>query len=329
MEKLVEDSNLWDDPDIAKKTLQQKDNVSKKLSRLLNLENNFIDYKELYELSKGDSDPESLTEIEKQFRIILKDSISFKIEALFSGDADSNNCFLEIHPGAGGTESHDWAEMLLRMYLRFADLRDFKAEILDEHKGDEVGIKSVTVKISALNAYGFLKNESGVHRLVRISPFNSNGKRMTSFASVWVYPEIDKEIKIEIADKDLRIDTYRASGAGGQHVNKTDSAIRITHLPTNIVVQCQNSRSQHKNREEAFKMLKSRLYELELRKKHENEQKQNSTKTEIGWGNQIRSYILQPYQLVKDLRSNYETSNVQAVLDGDIDEVINSVIVIN
>ncbi len=329
LEKTISESHLWDNHDFAKKTLQNKDNISKKLNRLLSLESNFTDYKELYELSKGDSDPDSLIEIEKQFKIILKDSVLFKIEALFSGDADSNNCFLEIHPGAGGTESHDWAEMLLRMYIRFADLRGFKTEILDEQKGDEVGIKSVTIKISALNAYGFLKNESGVHRLVRISPFNSNGKRMTSFASVWVYPEIDEEIKIEIADKDLRIDTYRSSGAGGQHVNKTDSAIRITHLPTNIVVQCQNSRSQHKNREEAFKMLKSRLYELEIRKKQQDEEKQNSAKTDIGWGNQIRSYILQPYQMVKDLRSNYETSNIQAVLDGDIDEIINSVLIIN
>jgi peptide chain release factor 2 len=216
--------------------------------------------------------------------------------------------------------------MLLRMYIRFADHRKFKAEILDEHKGDEAGIKSVTLRISGLNAYGFLKNESGIHRLVRISPFNANGKRMTSFASVWIYPEINNKIIIEIADKDLRIDTYRASGAGGQHVNKTDSAIRITHLPTNIVVQCQNSRSQHKNREEAFRMLKSRLYELELRKKQEQDDINNSAKTEIGWGNQIRSYVLQPYQMVKDLRSNYETSNIQAVLDGEIDEIINSVI---
>jgi peptide chain release factor 2 len=245
-----------------------------------------------------------------------------KIQALFSGSTDNNNCFLEIHPGAGGTESQDWAEMLLRMYIRFADKHDFKVDLLDEQKGDDAGIKSATIKITGDNLYGWLKNESGVHRLVRISPFNSSGKRMTSFASVWVYPEIDDNINIDVQEKDLRVDTYRASGAGGQHINKTDSAIRITHLPTNIVVQCQSSRSQHRNRDSAMKMLKSRLYELELRKQNEENQKQEDAKTEIGWGHQIRSYVLQPYQMVKDLRSNYEHPSPTDILDGDLDAMI-------
>jgi len=284
---------------------------------------------ELLELAESENDEGTAKEAEIALAKLLKKINIFKIEALFSGDADANNCFLEIHPGAGGTESHDWAEMLLRMYLRWVEKKDFKCEILDEQKGDEAGIKSVTLRIIGENAYGWLKNESGVHRLVRISPFNSSGKRMTSFASAWIYPEVDDEINIEIEDKDLRIDTYRASGAGGQHVNKTDSAIRITHIPTNIAVQCQNSRSQHKNREEAFKMLKSRLYELELRKKQEEADSLNANKTEIGWGNQIRSYVLQPYQMVKDLRSNYETGNVSAVLDGELDDMITSLLTLS
>ena len=242
---------------------------------------------------------------------------------LLSDDADHYNAFIEIHAGAGGTESQDWAEMLQRMYLRWAESQEnCKVALYQETKGEEAGIKSCILKISKEYSYGWLKKESGIHRLVRISPFDSNKRRHTSFASVWVYPEVDEKIDIDVIDADLRIDTFRASGAGGQHVNKTDSAVRITHLPTNIVVQCQSDRSQHKNRSNAMNMLKSRLFELELQKRKEKENNTNKQKKEIGWGNQIRSYILHPYKLIKDLRSDYETSNVNEVLDGKIDKFL-------
>jgi len=237
-------------------------------------------------------------------------------------EADQNNSFLEIHAGAGGTESQDWAQMLQRMYVRWAESNKFDISLLQESKGEEAGIKSSILKISGDYVYGWLKRESGIHRLVRISPFDSNKRRHTSFASIWVYPEIDNKVEIEINEGDLRIDTYRASGAGGQHVNKTDSAVRITHMPTNIVVQCQSDRSQHKNKSNAMAMLKSRLYELELQKRKEEEHKINSEKKDIGWGNQIRSYVLHPYKLIKDLRTNYESSNVNNVLDGNIDQFL-------
>ena len=237
-------------------------------------------------------------------------------------EADQNNSFLEIHAGAGGTESQDWAQMLQRMYVRWAESNKFDISLLQESKGEEAGIKSSTLKISGDYVYGRLKRESGIHRLVRISPFDSNKRRHTSFASIWVYPEIDDKVEIEINEGDLRIDTYRASGAGGQHVNKTDSAVRITHIPTHIVVQCQSGRSQHKNKSNAMAMLKSRLYELELQKRKEEENKINSEKKDIGWGNQIRSYVLHPYKLIKDLRTNYESSNVSDVLDGNIDKFL-------
>ena len=237
-------------------------------------------------------------------------------------EADPNNAFIEIHAGAGGTESQDWAEMLQRMYVRWAENKDFSISLLQESRGEEAGIKSSTLKISGEFIYGWLKRESGIHRLVRISPFDSNKRRHTSFASIWIYPEIDEKIEIEINDADLRIDTYRASGAGGQHVNKTDSAVRITHVSSGIVVQCQNDRSQHKNKSNAMDMLRSRLYEMELQKRKNEENKINSTKKEIGWGNQIRSYILHPYKLIKDLRTDYETSNVNEVLDGKIDRFL-------
>jgi peptide chain release factor 2 len=236
-----------------------------------------------------------------------------------SGEADGNDCYIEIHPGAGGTEAQDWASIMLRMYSRWADQHDYKIEWLEESPGEEAGIKSVTLRISGADAYGWLKTESGVHRLVRISPFDSSARRHTSFASVWVYPVIDDNIDIEIEEKDLRIDTYRASGAGGQHINKTDSAIRITHIPTGIVVQCQNDRSQHRNRASAYEMLRARLYELELQRRDDAAQAEHDAKTDIGWGHQIRSYVLQPYQMIKDLRTGAETSNTQAVLDGDLD----------
>ncbi len=240
-------------------------------------------------------------------------------------EADHSNAFLEIHAGAGGTESQDWAEMLQRMYIRWAESqKNCRVTLLQETRGEEAGIKSCTVKISKEYTYGWLKKESGIHRLVRISPFDSNKRRHTSFASVWIYPEINEKVELDIKDTDLRIDTYRASGAGGQHVNKTDSAVRITHIPTNIVVQCQSDRSQHKNKSNAMNMLKSRLYELEIQKRKEKENKKNLEKKDIGWGNQIRSYVLHPYKLIKDLRSNYETSNVNEVLDGNIEKFLES-----
>jgi len=248
--------------------------------------------------------------------------MNLKYLTLMNEEADQNNSFLEIHAGAGGTESQDWAEMLQRMYVRWAESKEFDISLLQESKGEEAGIKSSTLKISGDYVYGRLKRESGIHRLVRISPFDSNKRRHTSFASVWVYPEIDDKVEIEINESDLRIDTYRASGAGGQHVNKTDSAVRITHIPTHIVVQCQSGRSQHKNKSNAMAMLKSRLYELELQKRKEEENKINSEKKDIGWGNQIRSYVLHPYKLIKDLRTNYESSNVSDVLDGNIDKFL-------
>ena len=248
--------------------------------------------------------------------------MNLKYLTLMNDEADQNNSFLEIHAGAGGTESQDWAEMLQRMYVRWAESKEFDISLLQESKGEEAGIKSSTLKLSGGYSYGWLKRESGIHRLVRISPFDSNKRRHTSFASIWVYPEIDDKVEIEINEGDLRIDTYRASGAGGQHVNKTDSAVRITHIPTHIVVQCQSGRSQHKNKSNAMTMLKSRLYELELQKRKEEENKINSEKKDIGWGNQIRSYVLHPYKLIKDLRTNYESSNVSDVLDGNIDKFL-------
>jgi peptide chain release factor 2 len=245
-----------------------------------------------------------------------------ELESLLSGEADANDCYLEVHAGAGGTEAQDWAEMLLRMYVRWAEAHGHKTEWLEESGGEEAGLKSATVRINGPDAYGWLKTESGVHRLVRISPFDSNARRHTSFASVWVYPVVDDKIEVEINDKDLRIDTYRSSGAGGQHVNKTDSAVRITHMPSGIVVQCQSERSQHQNRAHAFAMLRARLYEAELQRREAATEAMNATKTDIGWGHQIRSYVLQPYQMVKDLRTGVETSNTGAVLDGDLDRFL-------
>ena len=257
--------------------------------------------------------------------VVLNDSIKARYLNLMNDEADHYNAFLEIHAGAGGTESQDWAEMLQRMYIRWAESQNnCKVTLFQETRGEEAGIKSCIIKISMEFSYGWLKRESGIHRLVRISPFDSNKRRHTSFASVWVYPEIDDKIEIDISDSDIRIDTYRASGAGGQHVNKTDSAVRITHLPTNIVVQCQSDRSQHKNRSNAMNMLKSRLFEAELQKRKEDENKTNKEKKDIGWGNQIRSYVLHPYKLIKDLRTDYETSNVNDILDGKIEKFLES-----
>jgi peptide chain release factor 2 len=242
-----------------------------------------------------------------------------ELESLLSGEADANDCYLEVHAGAGGTESQDWAEMLLRMYTRWSEQHGFKVEYIEESPGEEAGLKSATIRVSGDNAYGWLKTESGVHRLVRISPYDAASRRHTSFASVGVYPVVDDTIEIEIVDSDLRVDTYRASGAGGQHVNRTDSAVRITHIPTGIVVQCQTDRSQHRNRAQALTMLKARLYELELQKREEQAQAEHAAKTDIGWGHQIRSYVLHPYKMVKDLRTDVEKGNAEGVLDGDLD----------
>ena len=293
------------------------------------LEDRLTNYKELefdikdnisiLELADAENDNDLLEEGKNKLEELYISIKKTELETLLSGEADINDCFLEINAGAGGTESQDWAQMILRMYSRWAEKQHYKISIMDENQGDEVGIKSICIRISGINAYGWLKTESGVHRLVRISPFDSQNRRHTSFASVWVYPVVDDNIEININEKDLRIDTYRASGAGGQHVNRTDSAVRITHIPTNTVVQCQNHRSQHQNKAEVYKMLRAKLYELALSKKEKEKNETESNKTEIGWGHQIRSYVLQPYQLVKDLRTNKESSNFQAILDGEID----------
>jgi peptide chain release factor 2 len=273
----------------------------------------------MLELAEAEGEIGIIDEIESQLTALQIEVNRLQLESLLSGEADNYDSFVEINAGAGGTEAQDWAEMLARMYSRWADSKKYKIEVLDESPGEEAGIKSITFKITGHRAYGWLKTESGVHRLVRISPFDANSKRHTSFASVWVYPVTDESIPIEIEEKDLRIDTYRASGAGGQHVNKTESAIRITHNPTGIVVQCQSDRSQHRNRAQAMAMLKARLYELELRLREEKLNSQMATKSDIGWGHQIRSYVLQPYQMVKDSRTSVERGNAQGVLDGDID----------
>jgi peptide chain release factor 2 len=275
---------------------------------------------ELIELGEAEDDAEIVAEAEVALATLAARAAKLELQTLLSGEADFNDSFVEIHAGAGGTESQDWAEMLVRMYTRWAEAHGYKVEWLEESPGEEAGVKSATLRVLGDNAYGWLKTESGVHRLVRISPFDAGGRRHTSFASVWAYPAIEDDIVIEIDDKDLRVDTYRASGAGGQHVNRTDSAVRITHLPTNIVVQCQNDRSQHRNRAAAMTMLRARLYELELRRREAEAQAEHDAKSDIGWGHQIRSYVLQPYQMVKDLRTNVEKSNPQAVLDGDLDD---------
>ncbi len=296
--------------------------LENKIKNYNDIKQSLQDIKDLYSIADKENDEASIKELLLESSDLLNNSNKIRYLTLLNDEADQNNAFLEIHAGAGGTESQDWAQMLQRMYVRWAESKEFNISLLQESKGDEAGIKSSTIKISGEYSYGWLKRESGIHRLVRISPFDSNKRRHTSFASIWVYPEVDETIEIEIKDSDLRIDTYRASGAGGQHVNKTDSAVRITHIPTEIVVQCQNDRSQHKNKSNAMAMLKSRLYELELQKRKNNENKINSEKKDIGWGNQIRSYVLHPYKLIKDLRTKYETSNVNNILDGDIDKFL-------
>jgi peptide chain release factor 2 len=300
--------------------MRERTHLNASLSEIKDLGKVLLETLELIELAEAESDKEIMAEAEAALKELRNRAAKAELETLLSGEADANDCYLEIHAGAGGTEAQDWAEMLTRMYSRWADCHGYKVEWLEESSGDEAGLKSATIQISGHNAYGWMKTESGVHRLVRISPFDSSSRRHTSFASAWIYPVIDEDIEIIIDDKDLRVDTYRASGAGGQHVNKTDSAIRITHIPTDIVVQCQSSRSQHKNRSTAMSMLKARLYEKELSDRENEADVERGEKTDIGWGHQIRSYVMQPYQMVKDTRTDVETSNIQAVLDGALDE---------
>ncbi|OGW03307.1 MAG: peptide chain release factor 2 [Nitrospinae bacterium RIFCSPLOWO2_02_39_17] len=302
--------------------LKEKSLFQKPLERWNNLNKALKDSSELISLLHGEEDAGMLSEVQTEVNRIEKEIGEFELQAMLSGENDKANAILSIHPGAGGTESQDWAEILLRMYLRWAERRGYKAEINDYQPGEGAGVKSVTVTISGDYAYGYLRAENGVHRLVRISPFDANKRRHTSFASVFVFPELEDDIKVDIREDDLRIDTYRSSGAGGQHVNKTDSAVRITHIPTNIVVQCQNDRSQHKNKSTAMKILRSRLYELEHEKQKEKMEEIQGEKKEIGWGHQIRSYVLHPYRLVKDLRTKVEIGNADAVLDGEIDTFI-------
>ncbi len=299
--------------------MQERTRLEKQLGEVKALIQGTDDALMLIELGEAEGDAAIVAEAEKDLEAIRAKAESMQIESLLSGEADSNDCYLEVHAGAGGTEAQDWAEMLLRMYTRWAERRGYKVEWLEESAGEEAGLKSATIKITGHNAYGWLKTESGVHRLVRISPYDSQARRHTSFSSAWVYPVIDDSIDIVIEDKDLKVDTYRASGAGGQHVNRTDSAIRITHIPSGIVVQCQADRSQHRNRATAMGMLKARLYEAELQRREEEASATEATKSDIGWGHQIRSYVLQPYQMVKDLRTSVESGNPSAVLDGDID----------
>lgn len=303
--------------------MKERELLSNQIERIKAVDQEFKDSVEMLELAEMENDAALIEASEKDIETLASKMERLRLETLLSGEADANDCFIEIHAGAGGTEAQDWALMLTRMYSRWAEAKGYKVEWIEESPGEEAGLKSSTFKIisqkNADHPYGWLKGESGVHRLVRISPFDSNARRHTSFASVWVYPEVDESIEIEIEDKDIRVDTYRASGAGGQHVNKTDSAIRITHIPTGVVVQCQNDRSQHRNRAQAMSMLKARLYELELKKREEEAQASEASKSEIGWGHQIRSYVLHPYQMVKDLRTQAEKGNAHGVLEGDID----------
>ena len=316
------DPNFWQDKSNSQKVIKEKKLYEDLINSYENSINDLTDLDELNKLAVKEDNiiiqNEVFTNIKDLRRTVKKN----EIKCFLSNEADTLDCYIEIHAGAGGTESQDWAEMLRRMYLKWADNKKYKSNLISEHKGDEAGIKSSTIKIQGDYVFGWLKKESGIHRLVRISPFDSGARRHTSFASVWVYPVVDENINIEILDKDLRVDTYRSSGAGGQHVNTTDSAVRITHLPSKIVVQCQNERSQHKNKETCMNMLKARLYDFEIKKKEKENQNLESSKSEIGWGHQIRSYVLQPYRLVKDNRTAFESSNPDKILDGEIDEFL-------
>ncbi|HSQ86623.1 MAG TPA: peptide chain release factor 2 [Desulfobacterales bacterium] len=326
IEKQISKKHFWDDPESGKTILKERTAISSIISKFNDLSKDLEDSEVLFELGVEEEDPGTIDEASRQIKQLDKRIKKFSIDLTLDGEDDQNNSIVSINAGAGGTEAQDWAEMLFRMYARWVDRRGFKMSIIDFQPGEEAGIKSVTFTASGNYAYGYLKTESGVHRLVRISPFNASGKRHTSFASVFVYPELDNEIVVDIEDKDLRIDVYRASGAGGQHVNKTSSAVRITHLPSGIVVQCQQEKSQHRNKDLAMKVLKARLYQLEKEKQDEKHQEMHANKEEIAWGSQIRSYVMHPYQMVKDHRINMEVGNINGVLDGDLDPFIEGVL---
>ena len=318
------ESDFWQNKSISQKIIKEKKLYEDLINSYKNTSVSLTDLDELNNLAIEEKNQSIIKEVLESIIKLKKIAKQNETKCFLSNETDSLDCYVEIHAGAGGTESQDWAEMLRRMYLKWSDIKGFKSELISEHKGDEAGIKSSTIKIEGDYVFGWLKSESGIHRLVRISPFDSGARRHTSFASVWMYPMVDENIDIEIIEKDLRIDTYRSSGAGGQHVNTTDSAVRITHLPTKIVVQCQNERSQHKNKETCMNMLKARLYDFEMKKKEKDSQNLESSKSEIGWGHQIRSYVLHPYRMVKDNRTNFESSNPDKVLDGEIDDFLES-----
>ena len=319
LQSLTTDANLWDNPDNAQKLMSEKNILEAKLSKYEIFVQNFKDYKEMIDFAEKENDEAMLAELLQNLTQMQQETKYAELESLLSGEADANDAYLEVHAGSGGTEAMDWAQMLLRMYVRWAERHNYKLEYIEETEGDVAGIKSATIKIIGHNAYGWLKSESGVHRLVRISPFDSAARRHTSFASIGIYPFIDDNVQIDINPADCRIDTYRASGAGGQHINKTDSAVRITHIPTGIVVSSQTQRSQFQNKENCWNMLKARLYEIEMQKKSDAAQQARDNQGDNGWGYQIRSYVLQPYRLIKDLRTDAETADCKAVLDGDID----------
>jgi peptide chain release factor 2 len=316
------EADFWQDKNRSQNIIKEKKLFEDLINSYKNSVEQLSDLDDLRHLAVEEKNEAVQSEIIQNIKDLGKSAKKNEIKCFLSNEADSLDCYIEIHAGAGGTESQDWADMLRRMYLKWSDNKNFKSSLISEHKGEEAGIKSSTIKIEGDYVFGWLKKESGIHRLVRISPFDSGARRHTSFASIWVYPVVDENINIEILDKDLRIDTYRSSGAGGQHVNTTDSAVRITHIPSKIVVQCQNERSQHKNKETCMNMLKARLYDYEIKKKERENQNTEASKSEIGWGHQIRSYVLQPYRLVKDNRTNYESTSPDKVLDGDIDEFL-------
>ncbi|WP_377295457.1 peptide chain release factor 2 [Rhizobium sp. SGZ-381] len=316
----AEDPSLWNDAGEAQKLMRERQQLDDAIAGVKALEQRLKDNVELIELGEEEGDDGIVGEAEDALKALRSEAARRQVEAMLSGEADGNDTYVEVHSGAGGTESQDWANMLLRMYTRWAERSGFKVELLEVHDGDEAGIKSATILVKGHNAYGWMKTESGVHRLVRISPYDSNARRHTSFSSIWVYPVVDDSINIEINESDCRIDTFRSSGAGGQHVNTTDSAVRITHIPTGIVVACQQERSQHKNKAKAWDMLRARMYEAELKKREEAANAEAASKTDIGWGHQIRSYVLQPYQLVKDLRTGVESTDPDSVLNGELND---------
>ncbi|MBW2657105.1 MAG: peptide chain release factor 2 [Deltaproteobacteria bacterium] len=326
IEKIIAQDSFWNNPEDSKPILKERTSISNKIDNFKELWNDLEETQILLDLAVEESDEEALNEVIQQTAALDKKINQLSLDLMLDGKDDARNAIVSINAGAGGTEAQDWAEMLFRMYSRWVERKGYKTELIDFQPGDEAGIKSVTFTASGENAFGYLKSETGVHRLVRISPFNASGKRHTSFASVFVYPELDSEITVEIDDKDIRVDVYRASGAGGQHVNKTSSAVRLTHLPSGIVVQCQQEKSQHRNKDMAMKVLKSRLYQREQQKQDEKMQELHDSKEDIAWGSQIRSYVLHPYQMVKDHRIKLDVGNVNAVLDGDIDQFIEGVL---